>query len=76
MPRFAKQILRDARRVQKPTHKFYAYRDEIYAGTDECLSLMLANKYVKGRQRLALKFGWLRVRAERYGVWPALMGRR
>jgi glycosyltransferase involved in cell wall biosynthesis len=76
IPRFAKQILRDARRVQREGHKFYDYRDEIYASTAQCISLMLANKSVKHGQRRMLNLRWFQVRAARFGVFAALMGRR
>jgi glycosyltransferase involved in cell wall biosynthesis len=76
IPRFAKQILRDARRVQRESHKFYEYRDEIYASTAQCVSLMLANKSVKHGQRRMLKLRWFQVRVARFGFFAALLGQR
>ncbi|PZQ97042.1 MAG: glycosyltransferase family 2 protein [Cereibacter sphaeroides] len=75
VPRFGKQILRDARRAQRPDHKFYDYRDEIYETAKECFSLMVGNKHVTWGQRRSLKGRWFIVRARRFGLLQALMGR-
>ncbi len=76
IPRFAKQIIRDARRVQREGHKFYEYRDEIYLATSECISLMLSNRSLSPKQRMKLKIRWFTVRVARFGFLAALMGRR
>jgi glycosyltransferase involved in cell wall biosynthesis len=75
IPRFAKQILRDARRVQQPEHKFHQHRDEIYQMTQRCVDVMLANPFVKGRRRRKIRARWFLVRAYRYGFLQAILGK-
>lgn len=75
IPRFARQILRDARRLQKPSHKFYEHRDEIYRTAQRCVEVMLANESIKGHQRRQIKVRWFLVRAQRYGFLQALLGK-
>jgi GT2 family glycosyltransferase len=74
IPRFAKHFLRDARRIYKPTHPFYQFRDEIYGTTERCVTTMLGNTYVKGRQRRKIVWLWFRVKTRRYGLIGALFG--
>jgi glycosyltransferase involved in cell wall biosynthesis len=74
VPRFATSILRDLRRIHKPTHPFYPFRDELYATVERCVAAMLGNRAVKGRQRRKIKRQWFRVKTRRYGVIRALFG--
>lgn len=76
VPRFAKRILRDARRVQKQRHRFHAHRDELYLATRHCLSLMQSSKDLRPGQRWMLTFRWFKVRVARFGFWRALAGRQ
>lgn len=74
IPRFAEHFLRDARRLHKPAHPFYQFRDEIYGTTERCVTAMLENKRVKGRQRRKIAWQWFRVKVRRYGLIRALLG--
>ena len=76
IPRFAKKILRDARRVQNPRHKFFDHRVELFEMTRQCLYLMLLNKHIKLCQRIILNLLWFQARTARYGFLAALIGRK
>ena len=75
-PRFAKKILRDARRIQNPKHKFFDHRDEIFEMTRQCISLMLSNNSLTVGQRTSLKFLWFQARIARYRFLATVIGRK
>lgn len=76
IPRFAKRIIRDARKAHRPQHKFYEHRDELYQTTRQCLSLMLSSKSIRLGQRIILNVRWFQVKTVRFGLLAALMGRQ